>query len=170
MSIKEFFRRYDYIAYAALFVTLAITWSLLSNDTWDDDAIGRFQHTQIAAAQPWYFLDSWDRPLFVGSFFFTIRFFGRLGMVIQLSLLIAAGGILLVKTMQEKGERNANLVIVFFLSQTFGFGMSRDAMTEPWVAFLNCLGLYLLCKKRYHWFALVGGLLPLARPEQVMLP
>ena len=169
MSIKEFFRRYDYIAYAALFVTLAITWSLLSNDTWDDDAIGRFQHTQIAAAQPWYFLDSWDRPLFVGSFFFTIRFFGRLGMVIQLSLLLAAGGILLVKTMQEKGERNASLIIVFFLSQTFVFGMSRDAMTEPLVAFLNCLGLYLLCKKRYHWFALVGGLLPLARPEQVLM-
>ncbi|WP_343746081.1 hypothetical protein [Chitinophaga sp.] len=161
-------KQYDYLICALVFVLVSLIWSQLSNYTWDDDAISRFLNVQDAGKHPKEFLSSWNRPLFVVLFYLPVQLFGRMGVVVTMVLLTAGSGILLYRALKHKGVPHALVVMVFLLFQTFLFGISRDAMTEPLASFLVCLGIYFLYHKQFGWFALVGGLLPLARPEGVL--
>lgn len=162
-------KQYDYLICALVFVVISLLWSQASNYTWDDDAISRFFNVQDARNHPKQFFSSWNRPLFVVLFYLPVQLFGRMGVVVTMVMLTAVSGILLYKALKYKGVPHAIVVMVFLLFQTFLFGISRDAMTEPLASFLICLGIYLLYHQKYGWFALVGGLLPLARPEGVLL-
>lgn len=161
-------KQYDYLICALVFVLISLVWSQLSNYTWDDDAISRFLNVQDARHHPQQFFSSWNRPLFVVLFYLPVQLFGRMGVVVTMVLLTAGSGILLYKALKHKGVPNAAVAMVFLLFQTFLFGISRDAMTEPLASFLVCLGIYFFYRKQFGWFALVGGLLPLARPEGVL--
>ncbi|SKA44640.1 hypothetical protein SAMN04488128_106454 [Chitinophaga eiseniae] len=161
-------QQYDYLICALVFVLISLVWSQSSNYTWDDDAISRFLNVQDARFHPKQFFSSWNRPLFVVLFYLPVQLFGRMGAVMTMVLLTAGSGILLYKALKHKGVPHAIVVMVFLLFQTFLFGISRDAMTEPLASFLICLGIYFFYRKQFGWFALVGGLLPLARPEGVL--
>src|SRR6185503_2740150 len=51
----------------------------------------------------------------------------------------------------------------------FFFGTSRVALTEPLAATLICAGFYFMVQKKWMWYALMGGLLPLARLEMSLV-
>lgn len=162
-------KQYDYLICALVFVLVGLVWSQLSNYTWDDDAISRFLNVQDARYHPKEFFSSWNRPLFVVLFYLPVQLFGRMGVVVMMLLLTAASGIFLYKGLKHKGVPHAQVVMVFLLFQTFLFGISRDAMTEPLASFLISLGIYFFYRKQFAWFALIGGLLPLARSEGLLL-
>jgi tetratricopeptide (TPR) repeat protein len=159
----------EWAYFAVLFFVISMVWSQLSHYTWDDDAVARFMNVGDANKHPYNFLDSWNRPLFTALFYLPIHFFGRMGMVVVMSLLTTISGCLLYKAMAIKGEKRASVVVVFLVFQTFLFGISRDAMTEPLASFVFSLGIYFYYKKNYTWFAIIGSLLPLARTETILL-
>jgi tetratricopeptide (TPR) repeat protein len=165
---KAWFKK-EWAYFALLFFVISIVWSTLSNYTWDDDAVARFMNVGAADTHPYNFLDSWNRPLFTTLFYLPIKFFGRMGMVVLMSLLTTISGCLLYKAMEIKGEKRASIIVIFLVFQTFLFGISRDAMTEPLASFIFSLGIYFYYKKNYTWFALIGSLLPLARTETILL-
>lgn len=159
----------EWAYFALLFFAISIVWSRLSNYTWDDDAVGRFMNVGDAGNNPYTFLDSWNRPLFSVLFYLPIKFFGRMGLVVLMSLLTTISGCLVYKAMEIKGEKRASVIVIFLVFQTFLFGISRDAMTEPLASFIFSLGIYFYYKKNFTWFAIVGSLLPLARTETILL-
>ncbi len=152
-----------------LFFVTSIIWSKLGINTWDDDAITRFMQVQNASRNPYVFFESWVRPLFAIIFYLPIHFFGRLGLAVTMSLLTAASGCLLYKSVEKEYPETAVAIVAFLVFQTFLFGITRDAMTEPVASFIFSLGIYLYRKKKYEWFAVVGSLLPLARTETILL-
>jgi hypothetical protein len=158
-----------YLIFPVLFLSVSAIWAMSSNYTWDDDAATRYMYTLNAANNPKVFLDSWVRPLFSVIFYLPIHFLGRAGLVLMMSLMTATSGVLLYKGLRHKGYDNAYAVVFFLLFQTFVFGISRDAMTEPLASFIFSLGLYFYFTDRLAWFAVAGSLLPLARTETVLL-
>jgi len=60
---------------------------------------------------------------------------------------------------------NAWLVVPFVLFQAYFYGTTRSSLAVPLAAIIICFGFYFLVEKKWLWFALVGGLLPLARLE-----
>ncbi|RBL90418.1 hypothetical protein [Chitinophaga flava] len=162
-------KRYDYLIYTFIFVVISVIWSQLSNFTWDDDAITRLMNVQDARHNSLQWLSAWNRPLFVVLFYLPIQAFGKTGAMLLMVALTAISGILLYKGLRHKGVPHASVAVVFLLFQTFLFGIARDAMTEPLASFLICLGLYCFYTEKFQWFALIGGLLPLARSEGILL-
>jgi hypothetical protein len=160
---------FGYLIFPAIFLAVSVKWSLMSNFTWDDDAATRYLSTLNADKNPEVFLDSWVRPLFSVFFYWPIHYFGRMGVVVLMSLLTAFSGIFLYKGLQHKGVENAYVVPFFLLFQTFLFGITRDAMTEPLASFIFSLGLYFYFTDKLAWFAIAGSFLPLARTETVLL-
>jgi hypothetical protein len=163
------FYKQEWIFFTLAFFIVSLVWSQLSNNTWDDDAITRFMNVGNAANDKYNFVDSWNRPLFSVLFYLPIKLFGRLGVVVIMSLLTTLSGWLIYKAMQIKGYKNPSVVVVFLVFQTFLFGISRDAMTEPLASFVFSLGIYFYFKKNYTWFAIAGSMLPLARTETILL-
>lgn len=168
-TVKTPFYKQEWIFFALLFFVISIVWGQLSNYTWDDDAITRFMNVGNANKNNYNFVDSWNRPLFSILFYWPIKLFGRMGVVVTMSLLTTLSGWLIYKAMQIKGYKNPSVVVVFLVFQTFLFGISRDAMTEPLASFVFSLGIYFYYKKNYTWFAIAGSMLPLARTETILL-
>ncbi len=169
MSITQKLKQQEYLFFIISFLALSIVWSYLTNYTWDDDAVTRFFNTRDAGKTVYNFIDSWDRPLFVTLFYLPVHFFGKTGVAVLMSLLTACSGLFIYKGLKYKGIENASAAVVFMVFQTFLFGITRDAMTEPLASFFISWGIYLYYTKQYAWFAVIGSLLPLARTETVLL-
>ena len=80
-------------------------------------------------------------------------------------LISALGAFFLWKGLEIRKVSFAWLVIPFFLFQPFFWGTSRVALTEPLAAVLIAGGFYFLGRKKWWAYALMGGLIPLARLE-----
>lgn len=161
--------RHLYAWITLLYLLLSICWFYSGNYTWDDDAIGRYWNTEVAGREPSMFLSSWNRPLFVWVFYLPVYFFGKAGVAFGMSLLTAMSGILLYQSARKWALPNPELVVVFHLFQTFLFGISRDAMTEPLASFFISAGIWSLSHRRYALLAIAGSFLPLARTETILL-
>lgn len=169
IKISKKWYQYSWFIFALTFIIISIIWSKLSINTWDDDAITRYMQVQNGTRNSFVFLESWVRPLFAVIFYLPIHYFGKLGLAVIMSSLTAASGCLLYKSVDKAHPKTAFAIVIFLIFQTFLFGISRDAMTEPLASFLFSLGIYLYYKKKYNWFAIVGSLLPLARTETILL-
>lgn len=148
----------------ALYVVAAIAYGLLSNAPWDDDCVVRYFHCREAWSKPEHFFSVWNRPLFMVLFAPT-AWLGREVMMVQMVLIGALSGWLLYRALYHMGWRDAQWVLPFFYFQAFYFGVSRNFLTEPLAVAVICIGLHALVHQRYVLFALMGGLLPLARLE-----
>lgn len=158
------------MAIIAVYVIASSLYGLLSEAPWDDDCVARYFHTQEMWAKPGHFFSSWNRPLFMFAFAGT-AWMGRTVMMFQMILIGALAGWWLFRALEERGARNAWMVLPLFLFQTFHFSVSRNFLTEPIAVAVICLGLYAMARQRWVLFALAGGLLPLARLElAVVLP
>ena len=159
--------KFELFFFLFLFVVISFIWSQLSNGTWDDDAIGRYMSI---ASKPSLatFIDSWNRPFAVVFLFLPIQLFGKIGLVISMSSLTAFSGFIQYKALKNKTHASAAFIVVLAIFQTFLFGISRDAMTEPIASFLISVGIYAYYKEKWVLFALIGSLLPIARSELVL--
>ncbi|MCX6318602.1 MAG: hypothetical protein NTW29_15015 [Bacteroidetes bacterium] len=152
-----------------LFATVSIYWFYQANYTWDDDAMTRFFNTRRATRQPIMFIDSWNRPLFVVLFYYPVLLFGKAGVAFTMTFLTAVSGYMVGKAAKNLGYPNHQMAIVFMVFQTFLYGITRDAMTEPLAACIISGGLWMFSTRRWLGLAIIGGLLPLARTELIIL-
>ncbi len=126
-------------------------------------------NTLNAFNEPKAFISVWNRPLFV-LIFAPIVHLGKHSIFISMVIMTAIGGYFLYKGVRKNGIANAFMVLPFLLFQTYFFSISRNPETEPISVTLLCLGFYFLANKKWLAFAIVGGLMPLARLElSVML-
>jgi Tfp pilus assembly protein PilF len=147
-----------------IYFAAEIIYSFLSDATWDDDCPTRYYNTVDAFNHPLNFIDIWNRPLFVLLFSIPVQI-SKHSIPLLMSGLTAAAAWALYRYSKISGIRNAFLIVPFLLFQAFVFGISRNAETEPLAVVLISFGLLNLARKKYLWFALLGGLLPLARLE-----
>ncbi len=151
-----------------LYVVASLVYGFLSDAPWDDDCVVRYFHAREAWSDPDHFFSVWNRPLFMVLFAPT-ALLGREVMMVQMILLSAWSGWLLYRSLQRIGARDAHWVLPFFFFQAFYFSISRNFLTEPVAVAVICLGLHALVNGRYTLFAVLGGLLPLARLELVAI-
>lgn len=153
-----------------LFISVNLFWGFYSNVTWDDDCPTRFFNMLDAFDHPEQFVTIWNRPLFMLIFTLPAQL-GHWTVVVIQTILSVLGGIALVKAGKNLKLRYAFLAFPFLVFQPFVFGVSRYAMTEPLAITIICLSIYFLTEKKWKAFAILGGLLPLARLElAVLLP
>lgn len=148
----------------AVFAIVNLVWAFYSDNTWDDDCPGRYQNTLNAFVHPEHFVSLWNRPLFVVIFSLPVQLGAWTIPVLQTMFSIIAG-FSLYQVANHFKLRFAYLALPLLWFQPFVFGVSKYAMTEPLAITLICLSLWLQLEKKWSWFALCAGLLPLARLE-----
>jgi tetratricopeptide (TPR) repeat protein len=159
-----------YVVWALLFIYAVVNLVFGFNEdaTWDDDCPTRYYNTLNAFNEPQNFISVWNRPLFV-LVFAPIVHLGRNSIFISMVIITAIAAYYLYKGVKKTGAGNAFMIIPFLLFQTYFFSISRNAETEPISVALMCFGFYFLTHKKWLWFAVVGGLVPLARLELSVL-
>jgi tetratricopeptide (TPR) repeat protein len=151
-----------------LYTVVNLAFGFLEDATWDDDCPTRYYNTLNAFNEPHHFISVWNRPLFV-LVFAPIVHLGRNSIFISMVIITAIAAYYLYKGVKKTGAGNAFMIIPFLLFQTYFFSISRNAETEPISVALLCFGFYFLTHKKWLWFAVVGGLVPLARLELSVL-
>ena len=147
---------------------LIVVWGLLSQGTWDDDCPMRYYNVRHALQDPMQFISLWNRPLFVLLYVFPLQF-GNINIIFQTALIAVVTGYVLVLAAKEAKIANSFMVIPFLAFQAFYFPVSFNALTEPLAGLLLALALLFHLRKQYLFFAIIGGLLPLARLELSLL-
>lgn len=156
------------LAFIGAYLIASFVYGFLSDAPWDDDCVVRYFHARESWSDPNHFFSVWNRPLFM-VLFAPAALLGREVMMVQMILLSAWSGWLLFRFLQRIGAREAHWVLPFFFFQTFYFSISRNFLTEPLAVTVICVGLHALVHQRYTLFAVMGGLLPLARLELVVI-
>lgn len=151
-----------------IYIALSLIYAFSSVDTWDDDCPTRYYNTLNAFNEPIHFVSLWNRPLFTLIFAIPVQF-GKFMIPILMVLISALGAFYLYKALKKQGIKYASLIIPLLLFQTYFFGISRNAETEPLAVAIFCFGYYFMVQKKWFWFALMAGLLPLARLELCVL-
>jgi len=137
-------------------------WGLSSEQTWDDDAPGRYYNVKNALNDPSQFLSRWNRPLFTALFVLPLQF-GKEMIVIQMAFISCMTCLFLYLATKNW------LIIPFTAFQTFFFPISTNALAEPLAACLIAIGYWAYRKHRHFVFVMAGALLPLARLELILL-
>jgi tetratricopeptide (TPR) repeat protein len=157
-------------AWIGAYVIASLVYGFLSDAPWDDDCVVRYFHAREAWRDPTHFFSVWNRPLFM-VLFAPAALIGREAMMLQMIALSAWSGWLLYRALVRLGYGYAHGVLPFFFFQAFYFTISRNFLTEPVAVAVTCLGLHAMVHQRWTLFAVMGGLLPLARLElAVILP
>jgi tetratricopeptide (TPR) repeat protein len=151
-----------------LYIAASLVYGFLSDAPWDDDCVVRYFNAREAWSKPDHFFSIWNRPLFMVLFAPT-ALLGRAAMMVQMVAISAGAGWLLYRTLERIGTRHAHWVLPLFFFQAFYFSISRNFLTEPLAVAVICVGMHALVHQRYMLFALMGGLLPLARLELVAI-
>jgi tetratricopeptide (TPR) repeat protein len=150
----------------AIYAALSLFWAFAADAPWDDDCPTRFFNAKSAFRDPENFVSVWNRPLFVLIFALPAQL-GKFSIPILMTFISAGGAWLLYKAVRTLNVPNAWLVLPLYCFQPFFFGTSRVALAEPLAAALLCFGFFLLVQRKWMLYALIGGLLPLARLELV---
>lgn len=167
--IKLFFQQHKYaIFFVFIYLLVNIYFGLSNNVTWDDDCPVRYYNTIDALNNPETFISIWNRPLFTIAFYLPLQL-GKFMIPIMMCLITAVSSFFLYLALRKQEIKNAFLIIPFLCFQAYFFGISRNAESEPLAVALISFGYYLMVEKKWFWFALIGGLLPLARLELCLL-
>lgn len=150
------------------FVSANLFWGFYSEMTWDDDCPTRFFNMIDAINNPIQFIKIWNRPLFMLIFTLPAQL-GHWTVIVIQTILSVLGGLALVKVGKKLKLRYAFIAFPLLVFQPFVFGVSRYAMTEPLAVTTICLSIYFLTEKKWMSYAIMGGLLPLARLELLVL-
>ena len=157
---EEAIKTYCYIA---LYLLLSLIWHFSTNSPWDDDCLTRYFITRGAMENPKNFIDLWNRPLFTLLFYFPFQL-GK-NMVLLMALISASGQYAMFKVVEQLKIPNPSLVVPLLAFQAFYFTVSRCSLAEPLAAAVIAWAFYALKNRKFVVFAILGGLLPLARLE-----
>ncbi len=162
-------KRISFFAVFTLYLLATIIWGYYRTGTWDDDANTRYFLVMDADKNPSTFFNAWVRPFYAILFYYPQHLLGKVGVIGMMTLLNGIAAWCLYKFGEDKEYEHPWVLAAAYLFQTFLFGISRDAMTEPLAAFLIAISIYLLHKKQFVAFAIAGSFIPLARAELVFL-
>ncbi|MFK7787656.1 MAG: tetratricopeptide repeat protein, partial [Crocinitomicaceae bacterium] len=151
-----------------LYAVVNVIFGIYDKAPWDDDCVVRYYNALNAFNEPGKFISLWNRPLFMVLFAPVVQL-GKWSIYVWMIILTVVGAYFLYKGMKKMGRGNAFMIVPFLLFQTYFFSISRNAESEPLAVLMICLGVYFLANKKWFWFALIGGLLPLARLELAAL-
>jgi tetratricopeptide (TPR) repeat protein len=154
--------------FLGLYALMSLFWAFSADAPWDDDCPTRFLNTRNALSDPLQFISVWNRPLWVLIFALPAQM-GKVSVPLLMTLLSTLGAGLLWRAVEKLNVPQAWLIIPLYVFQPFFFGTSRVALTEPLAATLICAGFYFLVHRKWVLYALMGGLLPLARLELSLL-
>lgn len=149
---------------AAIYIAMELGYAAVHESVWDDDCPTRYFNTLDAFSHPENFVSAWNRPLFVILFAGPVQL-GRWVIPVLMPLITMAGAWALWKGLRVKGVQNAWMIAPLYLLQSYVFGISRHALTEPLAATLICFGFLFLQQKKWLPYVIMGALLPLARFE-----
>ncbi|MEY3443311.1 MAG: hypothetical protein RLZZ519_1592, partial [Bacteroidota bacterium] len=155
-------------ALLGIYAVISLLWAFSTDAPWDDDCPTRFLNTRNALTDPIQFISVWNRPLWVLLFAIPAQL-GKVSVPLLMTLISSLGAWMLWKGVAKLNVAHGWLVIALYIFQPFFFGTSRVALTEPLAATLICAGFYFLVHKKWGLYALMGGLLPLARLEMSVL-
>lgn len=147
---------------------LLLWWGLSSIQCFDDDAVTRFFQVKNAFNDPSQFFSIWNRPAFTLLFVLPLQL-GKNAIVFGMGLIFVLTLLAVYKTTEKLEIPHGYLAIILTAFQPFFFSVSHNAMTEPLAACIIAWGILFYVNKKYIWFALIGGLLPLARLELSIL-
>lgn len=151
------------IFFALLYLLLSFIWHFSTDYPWDDDCMTRYFNARNAIHDPIHFVSVWNRPLFTILFFLPFQISKHFVLLMAVLSVTSAYGLFLY--LNEKGVRYAYLVIPFLTFQAFYFTISRSSLAEPLAAAIFSFALLFYHRKQFLYFALIGGLIPLARLE-----
>lgn len=153
--------------FIGIYLLAEFVWYMLTDSPWDDDCVTRFYKTKQAIADPSSFLSRWTRPLFVILYFIPFQISKHF--ILLMPIYTAISVYFLYRACLKIKLPNTWLVVPFVLFQAYFYGTTRSSLAEPLAAIIICFGFYFLVEKKWLWFALIGGLLPLARLELSLL-
>ncbi len=151
-----------------IYAAMSLVWAFSADAPWDDDCPTRFLNSRNALSDPNQFVSVWNRPLWVLIFAIPAQL-GKVSVPLLMTLISSLGAWMLWRGVVKLNVPHAWLVIALYAFQPFFFGTSRVALTEPLAATLICAGFFFLVHKKWGLYALMGGLLPLARLEMSLV-
>lgn len=149
--------------FIAIYLVLSFVWHFSTDAPWDDDCISRYYNVKDAFKEPSAFINLWNRPLFV--LVFAIPFQLSKHAILLMAFISASSQYALFEVAKKWKIKYAFMVVPFMAFQAFYFTISRSSLAEPLAAALIAWSLYFMLNKKLVWFAILGGLLPLARLE-----
>ena len=160
----------NYIAlfFVLAYISLSLFYLFTSIETWDDDCVTRYYNTLNAFNEPRHFVSIWNRPLFVVLFAIPAQF-GSNFVAVCIILISSSASYYLYRGLKKQGVARPYMIIPLLLFQVYFFSVSRNMESEMLAVALFCFGYYFMVNKRWVLFALMGGMLPLARLELILL-
>ena len=152
-----------WVSLGAIYLLLVV-WGLLSSGTWDDDCPTRYYFVRNAFNNPTMFISTYVRPLFALLYVLPLQL-GKEAVIFETALIAVATCYFMYRSVHLMGYLNSYLIIPLIAFQAFYFPISFNALSEPLAALILAAGLYLYLERKYLLYAIVGGLLPLARLE-----
>ncbi len=159
--------RLDTLIALAVFALGAVLSVLLAGLAGDEE-VARYLIARNAPGQPDLFLSLVGRP-FVTTVLALPAQFGLVGARLASALAMALGAVAVARGARAVGGPAPLAVAAFFVVQPFVLAHLATAMTEPWTAPLVAWGILCFMQRRWVPFALLWGLLPLARFEMLLL-
>ena len=150
---------------AAVFSALSLWVALASHGFLEADGAVHYLMARFAWGRPWMFTDIWGRPLVTTLYAVPAAVGGLVGTrLTSLAIALATAG---VAWRIARGQRvaYAALAFVFTLAQPVLFLHSASELTELPFALLGGLAFWAYQRRQFAVFALLCGLMPLARPE-----
>jgi len=149
----------------AIFAAMSLWMAVASEGFLEADSCTHYLYARYAFAEPHLFVNVWGRPVCTALYALPARLTGRMGVRVT-SLLVAIGVALLARAIAKgQGWRWPALALVFTLAQPLVFLHSFSELTELPFALLVGLAFLAYQRRRFFWFALVVGTMPLSRPE-----
>jgi hypothetical protein len=150
--------------HAALFVVVAVVYTLKSTGAYHDDDLDHYFMARAAFAHPEFFLDPWGRPGFTLLYALPAQF-GWTAVRLFTVLLAVVTMALTARTARRLGAESSWAAGALVAWQPLFFILSFSALTEPLAALLLALLYDAQAGERPHRAALAAGLLPLVRLE-----
>jgi hypothetical protein len=162
---------YPHEARRAILIALAIftalsVWAARNSDGFlEADACTHFQYARWCGQDHSYLVNVWGRPFCTAIYALPAIFADRAGTK-NMSLCIAILTALLTwQIARVQQYRWPALALIFLLAQPLVFLHSFSELTELPFAMLTAAAFLMYCQRRWWAFALLVGLMPLARPE-----
>lgn len=149
----------------AVFAALSTWMNFASTGFLEADGCTHYLYARFAFEEPHYFVNVWGRP-FKTLLYAPAVWLGGLHGARMLSLALALGVVWVAgRIARNSGACRAELAGLMVLVQPLLFLHSFSELTE--LPFALLLGLVFVAgqERRWWWFALLAGWLPLARPE-----
>jgi hypothetical protein len=157
--------RWVIVASLLFFALLSLAASVTSEGFLEADGCTHYLYARLAFDEPHYLVNIWGRPVCTAVYAVPALLAERFGVrTMSLLLAVSVAGTAWAIAKRQGDERPA-LALVLTLAQPLVFLHSFSELTELPFALLLGVAFIAYQRKRWMYFAVLGSVLPLARPE-----